>query len=135
MSIQSLAQIGAFAGFAALYGSFNYNWTITNDGEVSGTGVSGLQLGTALSNVSTASITNQSGGVISGDAYGIQIFNTGVTASYILNYSMGSISATNAVTGAAVYILDAGTVANLRLHQCVDGSVRIMASAWRAAAR
>lgn len=91
----------------AIYGAGGEAWTITNSGHVTGgTELTGIFLGGFSNTVTNAVIINNSGGVISGQSYGILV-NGQAT---ITNESGGTVSSFNG--NETVYMLAAGTLVN-----------------------
>ena len=108
-STGAVRKTAATGGHAAIYGAggASTNWTIINSGQVSGTavGLFGINLGYFGPTVTSAAITNNSGGVIAGQQYGI--ITDGLTT--ITNQSGGTVSA----NGNDIIILQTpGTVVN-----------------------
>jgi hypothetical protein len=101
------------ANMGALYGDPGNDWTITNAGLINdGTHGSGIQLGGFAAYANSAIITNQTGGTISGGAYGIRVYNN--STSTITNQTGADITATAVIGSAAsaVYMSHNGTVSN-----------------------
>jgi hypothetical protein len=115
LSVTSTGTIGrtaATGGHAAIYGAggAGTNWTINNSGHVAGTASSlfGINLGYFGPTVTSALIINNSGGVITGQQYGI--ITDGSTT--ITNASGGTVSASG---NDVVFLQTNGTVVNYGL--------------------
>jgi Hint domain len=101
----------------ALYGigGSSYSWTITNTGLISETGTvaGGIQLGKQSTGVSAGLVTNATGGIITGSAFGVTIFGPGT----IINDAHATIAGNAEGVGiygmaGSAYINNAGTISN-----------------------
>lgn len=86
--------------------------TLVNDGVITGVGgdADGVQLGDPQYDTASGTITNQHAGRITGNVWGVQIYNAG--ASYVTNLSSGTIASTDVGGGGGVFLLNPGTITN-----------------------
>jgi collagen type I/II/III/V/XI/XXIV/XXVII alpha len=115
-TIATITSSGSITGTGingALYAGYHYAWAVTNAGTVTATGgANGVQFGSSAHQSRYNFLSNQSTGLITGDAFGIAMSGQGVVS----NASGGTIQGAASLAGGGVEIANFGGVYNTGVY-------------------